>query len=304
MKYNFSLGLSLGIYPTEDVFAACGAAGIRYIELAPHDDDYRRIFSDAEKMKKMAEAAGTRIRSLHLPFGMETINFSAPDPEERKRTLKLQLLMLEGAAVLGCKYAVVHSGIPVVQAERPICMEQAKEALFALQSEGSRLGITVCVENLLPSCLGRNSTEILDLLSAHPDLRVCLDPNHLFDEDHVGLIHAVGEKIAAVHFSDYDGLDERHWMPGEGVIDWPAIVGALASMGYDGPLLYEVNPFRTPKTIDRRALTFEDYRDNHAALCRGEIPAPIGKPIEAECRACVFAERYFKNFGLKYEPEA
>ena len=71
-----------------------------------------------------------------------------------------------------------------------------------------------------------------------------------------------------------------------------------------GPLLYEVNPFRTPKTIDRRALTFMDYKENFDALCRGERPAPIGTPIEAECKACVFAERYFKNFGEKYEPEA
>ena len=301
MKYNFSLGISLGIYPTEEIFNACGAAGIRCIELAPHDDDYRRIFADAEKMKKMAEAAGTRIRSLHLPFGMETINFSAPDPEERKRTLKLQLLMLEGAAALGCKYAIVHSGIPVVQAERPICMKQAKEALFALQSEGSRLGITVCVENLLPSCLGRNSTEVLELLSVHPDLRACFDSNHLFGETHEAFLSAVGEKLVNTHFSDYDFLDERHWMPGEGKVDWPMIMEKLAAAAYKGPILYEVNPFRTPKTIARRALTFADYRENHAALCRGEKPAPIGTPIEEECNACIFAERYFKNFGVRYE---
>jgi sugar phosphate isomerase/epimerase len=142
----------------------------------------------------------------------------------------------------------------------------------------------------------------LYILSAHPDLRVCFDPNHLFDEEHTALLRAVGDRVAAVHFSDYDGLDERHWMPGEGVIDWREIVRTLSEIGYEGPYLYEVNPFRTPKTIHRRPLTFADFKENHEALCRGEIPAPIGSPIESECRACVFAERYFKNFGLKYEP--
>ena len=91
-------------------------------------------------------------------------------------------------------------------------------------------------------------------------------------------------------------------MPGEGVIDWREIVRTLSEIGYEGPFLYEVNPFRTPKTIERRTLTFADFKENHEALCRGEIPAPIGSPIESECRACVFAERYFKNFGLRYAP--
>lgn len=303
MKYGFSLGISLGVYPTEEILASCAAAGIKYIELSPNDE-YEKIFADAEDMKAMAARHGITLRSLHLPFGHETLNFCAADEGSREDTMRVQKEMLRGAAALGVKYVIAHGGIPEPQTERKKYLAIARENIAALQAEASRFGIHICVESLLPSCIGRNSKELSYILSAHPDLRVCLDPNHLLDEDPVALIHAVGEKIAAVHFSDCDGLDERHWMPGEGLIDWPAIVGALASVGYDGPLLYEVNPFRTPKSIDRRALTFEDFRENHAALCRGEIPAPIGKPVEAECKACVFAERYFKNFGLKYEPKA
>ncbi len=303
MKYEFSLGISLGVYPTEAIFASCAAEGIRYIELSPHDE-YERIFADAEAIKAMAARHGITLRSLHLPFGRETLNFCAPDVRVREDNMRVQREMLRGAAALGVKYVIAHGGIPEPQTERKKYLAIARENIATLQAEASPLGIHVCVESLLPSCIGRNAKELSYILAAHPDLRVCLDPNHLFDENHVDLIRAVGEKIAAVHFSDYDGLDERHWMPGEGVIDWPAIVGTLASVGYDGPLLYEVNPFRTPKSIDRRALTFADFRENHAALCRGEIPAPIGTPVEAECKACVFAERYLKNFGLKYEPEA
>jgi sugar phosphate isomerase/epimerase len=301
--YDFSLGVSLGVYPTEEIFCACAAEGVRYMELSPHDDDYEKVFANAAQIRKAAEAMGITIRSLHLPFGMHMYNFCAPDAADIKETMRMQKEMLRGAAALGVKYVIAHGGIPLPQTERKKYLAIARENIADLQKAASALGIHVCVESLLPSCIGRNSKELLYIMSAHPDLRVCLDPNHLFDEDHVALIRAVGKKIAAVHFSDYDGLDERHWMPGEGIIDWRSIVAALSEVGYEGPLLYEVNPFRTPKTIDRRALTFEDFRENHAALCRGEIPAPIGKPIEEECRACVFAERFLKNFGLKYEPE-
>ncbi len=304
MKYSFSLGISLGVYPSEEVFAACAAAGIRYIELTPHDDDYRKIFADAARIRKMAEDAGVEIRSLHLPFGDAELNFCAPDEQKREETMRVQSEMIRGAHALGAKYAIAHGGIPRPQSERKKHLEIARENIAALQKEASALGMHVCVESLLPSCIGRNSKELLYILSAHPDLRACFDPNHLFAESHEALLRAVGEKVAAVHFSDYDGLDERHWMPGEGVIDWQAIVKTLAEVGYEGPLLYEVNPFRTPKTIDRRALTFEDYKKNHEALCRGERPDPIGKPIAEECQKSIFAERYFKNFGEKYLPEA
>ncbi len=297
---GFSLGISLGIF-SKQVFEDCAAEGIRYIELVAHDDD-RAIVSDAAHIREMAAAAGVMIRSVHLPFGSR-LNFCAPDPKDREETMRVQRELLQAAAALGAKYVIAHGGIPYPQTDRNAYLAIAREKIAELQTEASLLGIHVCAESLLPSCIGRNSKELLYILSAHPDLRVCFDPNHLFEEDHADFIRAVGEKIAAVHFSDYDGLDERHWMPGEGVIDWKQIVSLLAEVGYDGPLLYEVNPFCTPKTIDRRALTFEDFRENHAALCRGEIPAPIGKPVEAECRACVFAERYRRNFGLRYEPE-
>ena len=300
--YNFSLGISIGAYPTEALFFEIAAAGITHIELSPSIENCRRMLSEAENIKKAARDAGLCLRSLHLPFGDTVFNFCAPDARDREETMRLQSEMLRVAAALGMHYVIVHGGIPYPQTEREASLAIARENIAALQSEASGLGIHVCVESLLPSCIGRSARELLYILSAHPDLRVCFDPNHLFDEGHAALLRAVGDRVAAVHFSDYDGLDERHWMPGEGVIDWSEVVRTLSEIGYKGPLLYEVNPFRTPKTIDRRPLTFFDFKENHAALCRGEIPAPIGKPIESECKACIFAERYFKNFGLKYEP--
>lgn len=304
MKYGYSLGISLGVYPTEEILVACAAAGIQYIELSPRTEALERYFAGAAEIKKTADGAGLVLRSLHLPFGTGLYNFCAPDPSDREETQRAQKALLPLAAALGVGYVIVHGGIPYPQTEREKYLAIARENIAELQREASAYGIHVCVESLLPSCIGRNASELLYILSAHPDLRVCFDPNHLLDESVTALLSAVGDRVAAVHFSDCDGLDERHWMPGEGVIDWPSVMEKLSEIGYGGPILYEVNPFLTPKSIDRRPLTFDDYRENHAALCRGERPAPIGTPIEAECRSCVFAERYFKNFGLKYEPKA
>ena len=159
----------------------------------------------------------------------------------------------------------------------------------------------IAVENLPRTCLGKNSAEIAELLSAHEDLRACFDTNHLLSEPLADFMRNINNKIITTHISDYDFVNERHWLPGEGKIDWPLIMKTLFEVGYEGPILYEANPWITPKTITRRPLTLSDYRENYEALMRGECPAPIGTPNEEVCRSIVFAERYFKNFGVKYE---
>ena len=83
--------------------------------------------------------------------------------------------------------------------------------------------------------------EIEELLSAHPSLRVCFDTNHLLGgRCPLEFVREIGDKIVSLHVSDYDGIDEKHWLPGEGIVDWAAIMDALDEVGYDGPFLYEL----------------------------------------------------------------
>ena len=254
------LGISLGVFPTDEIFAEIAAAGIKYIELSMLGEDHTRIYEEADAIRAMAKCHGLKIWSVHLRFGRETFNLCAPDAAERERTLSYQIEALRGIAALGVKNAVLHGGIPLPQTERKKYFAIAKENIAALQTEASRLGITVCVETLAPSCIGRNKEELLSILSAHPDLGVCLDTNHLFGDFQADLVRTIGERIVTTHLSDCDFVDERHWLPGEGEINWPDVMGALSEVGYKGPLLYEVSPFRTPETIERRPLTFKDYR--------------------------------------------
>ncbi len=295
------LGVSIGVYPMEEIFAEIAAAGIKYIELSLHGEDYRRIFAECEGIRAMAERHGLLLWSVHLRFGRETINLCAPDGAERERTLERQIEDLRGASALGVKHVILHGGIPLPQTERKKYFAIAKENIARLQTEASRLGITVCVESLMPSCIGRNAEELLSILSAHPDLRVCLDTNHILGTDHVELIRALGKKIVTTHISDYDFSEERHWMPGEGRLDWPSLTAALDEVGYEGPILYEVNPFRTPKTIERRPLCFRDYRENYVSLLNKKTPTPIGKPIQKVCEEETFANFCLQTYNIEYE---
>ena len=139
---------------------------------------------------------------------------------------------------------------------------------------------TLCVENLPRTCLGRDSSDILALLSADARLRVCFDTNHLLEEDAIDFIRAVGNKILTIHVSDYDRLNERHWLAGEGCVDWPSLYSALLSTGYSGAWLYEVN-LQAPPSITRAGdLTFGDFAHNASEIFSGKRPTPLGTPNE------------------------
>ena len=86
---------------------------------------------------------------------------------------------------------------------------------------------------------GQHQAEI-EYLTDSPALYVCCDVNHLFKETPQDFIRALGAKVVTTHMSDWDGIDERHWLPGEGINDWQKILAALDEVGYVGPFLFEV----------------------------------------------------------------
>ena len=138
----------------------------------------------------------------------------------------------------------------------------------------------IAVENLPRTCLGRNSQEMLELISAHPALRICFDTNHLLGEDPVEFVQKVGKHFITMHVSDYDFLNERHWLPGEGKLDWQALLAALEAVGYSGPWLYEVS-FTAPASIVRpRNLCCDDFVRNARELFEKKPLTVLGKPID------------------------
>ena len=151
-------------------------------------------------------------------------------------------------------------------------MECAKKSLARLAEIAAECGAIIAVENLPRTCLGRDSAEILELISAHPLLRVCYDTNHLLSESYKDFTKAVGSKIVALHISDYDFVNERHLLPGEGKIDWNDLLDTLmTNFVYPGTVwLYEVSPKNTNNIERVRELTPLDYEKNAFEIFQGK----------------------------------
>ena len=65
------------------------------------------------------------------------------------------------------------------------------------------------------------------------------------------LMKKLGRKLTTLHISGYYGVDERHQVPGKGVLDWQIYMKTLDEIGYDGPFNFEIY-FRNGESIKER----------------------------------------------------
>lgn len=266
---------SCGAPLDEELFSTYARVGLAGVEISSKNEDYPTL--DYATIAALSKKYGVKVYSFHLPFmPFNELDVSAIDEDFRQRTVSYLIELIHRAAGIGIERFIVHaSGEPVPSADRPQRMEQAKKSLCELADAAGEHGAIICVEDLPRSCLGRNSDEILELLSADDRLRVCCDTNHLLSENLPDFIRRIGDRIVTLHVSDYDGVDEKHWLPGEGILDWPEVLAALRDIGYHGPWLYEFG-LATPKTIVReRELTHADVVRNAKELFAGQKPTVL-----------------------------
>lgn len=242
------LGVSTSLfgpgYEAQRDLPLLAAAGIEVVELGPHALPGLTRQQGCRETARLARDLGLRLHSVHVPFSPAE-DISQLDEGARAASCRGVLQGVAIAAELGARWVVVHpSSEPIGEAEREDRLRQCRRSLQALADElPADSAVGVAVELLPRTCLGRTSAELVALLDSvgHNAIGACLDVNHgNLQEDLNDATRALGSRIVSTHISDNDGIDERHCLPGQGVIDWPALRAALAAAGYGGPLVYEV----------------------------------------------------------------
>lgn len=227
------------------------AAGLDCIELVIHGKDWHQEFEQwsAFFTEQVEEAArvGLEVWSIHLPYGHDW-DLSSLDQEKRERALSTLSSLLQLIDSWKVGRAVLHPSYePIPVEDRPERLTLCQEGLHELINRNRNVKVNVAVECLPRTCLGNTSDEILYLIEPTPELVICCDVNHLLQETSVEFIQKTGSRIGTVHMSDYDGEDEKHWMPGEGIIPWQEVLDSLAEKDYEGPFLFEV---RDPDPVE------------------------------------------------------
>ena len=178
--------------------------------------------------------------------------------------------MMENAAGVNIRRFVIHpSAEPIPEEERPLWLQSAKKSQKELAEFAASLDAVLCVEDLPRSCLGNTADEMLELISVDDRLQVCFDVNHLCLNNggtHQEFIDKLGDKIVTTHMSDYDFVDEKHFFPGVGMINWKALVEGLEAIDYCGPFLYEGGFAPSAKVPDAPYGKIEDARQRHLTI--------------------------------------
>ncbi len=240
------LGLSLhklDSAPNDEVIAAVGRSRVQTIEIAPS------LFAgDAGPARKAAYQAmvarsDCRTASVHAPHGW-TYDLSAPDEGVWAGAMGHALAAIDLAVELDAPIVVFHaSREPIGPEERPDRRAIARRALAAIADRCRQTGRRAAIELLPRTCLGNTHEELFALVDGLDPATVgfCLDTNHLMDRPDTlaAVVRAMGPRLTTLHISDYDGVDEKHWRPGQGVIDWRAFIEALAAIEYAGPFNFE-----------------------------------------------------------------
>ena len=270
------IGVSSKSFPlTGEAFAELAREGITALELAPTAKECESM--SIAKIRDMARDSGMHICSYHLPFSPNSeLDPSSDDREIRRRTVALYCKLIRRGADAGIRRFIIHPSCEPVSTDaaiRAVRLSIARDTLASLAEVAELSGAEIAVENLPRTCLGNTTSELELLVSGNEKLGVCFDTNHLLTDTNELFIERLGRKIKALHISDYDRINERHWLPGEGVINWHGLYLSLVEQGFDGVWLYETAP--NPKTIIRsRPITAHDVAENAKAIFAG-TPIPV-----------------------------
>ena len=238
--------------------------GIRFIEFGicsvKIDDDPVETKALFEEKYALLQEHGIEVLSVHLPFG-PTWEMCVLDDAIRERAMARYLELIGLCSFMQPKRFVLHPGYPrVPKAERPQRIANFRKNLVKLVAAAAPAKIAV--ENMPQDCLGNTAKELVSLVEGIEGTCLCCDMNHWYQEDTYDAIPIMASRLETVHINDFDGYKERHWLPGEGCLDWNRIIDLLREYGYTGPFLYECNHGLPAKaTANNYKMLFENYNN-------------------------------------------
>lgn len=256
-------GLATCFYPGSSPQLWLGAAEAGFTD-GEIDVDSRlspqEICLASQKIYDDLRQGGLDPTSFHLPFGTQW-DISSEDRALREKVFLQLMELVRWMGEHRIPIAILHPSYePIPDAARPARLRWAAESIRRLGEAAGEYGVRLAVEDLPRTCLGNCADELGLLTGEGRYAGICFDVNHLLKESHREFVEKVGRYVITTHLSDYDRTDEKHWMPGDGCIDWQELAALLEGVGYRGRYLFELGenaspslgrPF-TPKELKER----------------------------------------------------
>ncbi|MCC7079952.1 MAG: TIM barrel protein [Burkholderiales bacterium] len=207
-------------------------------------------------MRAFLAGEGLSVTTLNMPN--IDLNITAATAEMRGMTLGVLRRIVELAGDLGAEGVVIGPGKanPLLAMPRDQLMELFYRALGELVPVAQNEGVAIFVENM-PFAFLSGMHELLSALDAygHRGIGVVYDVanGHFVKEDVASALTACAPRLRAIHLSDTDQVIYRHAPIGLGTVDFSALPGILAQVGFARRPILEIITPEPDEAIERSA---------------------------------------------------
>lgn len=270
----FPIGFNISLTKiNEDRIKRATEAGIHYIEIGntiayvKDGMSKEQITQKYLDVKAILDKYGMKVWSIHMPF-RDGMDVSLLDEEARIKVVDTHKEILQYVALLNPKIILIHPGSVALAGKRNEHRAQSVKSATELANAVEKIGAKLVIENMLnrPPKEGREATlnctleDMKVLMAAMPkNVYVAIDVNHAKDpQDYIAYF---GERVKSLHISDCDkaGTADCHFLPGDGSLDYVAILSALYKAKYDGVYMHELGEDKYNKDFNLLANNFAAY---------------------------------------------
>lgn len=238
-------------------------------DIAGFSDDRAKEIENHKHLEEGLSAvreSGLFLNGVHISFSPYW-NFAAPDEADRRASVGRTKEIFGRIDSFKPFCYIVHGSLePIPERRRPDFIVSLERSLAELAVSTPR---KVCVENLPRTCLLNTAEEACSITDKFPNIGICADLNHFLQETTESALLKLGRRVQTLHVSDCDYVNERHWLPGRGKIEWHKVLAALESFGYDGVFNYETVGAALEdikENYDRLFASYEEWKNGGAGL--------------------------------------
>ncbi|MCX5792641.1 MAG: sugar phosphate isomerase/epimerase [Elusimicrobia bacterium] len=228
------------VLPLEERLRLIREAGFDFTALWWGEEEPDIRAGRKHELPRLARDLGLAVDNIHVPF--ETCNrLWSPDKAEREAWVNDNLGWVEDCARAEVEILVMH---PTHGKDFLPPGEDGLEAFARVLAAAERSKVRLAVENTRGEL---HLDKLLERFSS-PFLGLCYDSSHarIVSPAPLALLERHGGRLLTTHLSDNDGEADRHWPPGEGVVDWRGLAAEPAFRRLGAVMLEVLGPRNEP----------------------------------------------------------
>lgn len=182
---------------------------------------------------------GLHVTSVH-PLGTQfEQQLFGRSPRQVEDAFRLFTGVCAAGRELGAQYYVFHGPFGVHAPLDPERIPRLPEVFARMQEIACQHGMTVLWENV-HWCALRGPEEVRKVRRLLPEAQFVLDTKQARRAGHQPdqVLSAMGDRVRHIHALDV-AADGSLCLPGDGILDWPALLEQARRQGFDGAVILE-----------------------------------------------------------------